>query len=273
MRAERRPGEPLYDFVEIDASELARFPNGLRDIYERRIDGLIVRGVYTPEQMQTVAARLRDDEPALPRIEMPWGQTIGRVLVRSEREEYHAAALRFRENCRRLFEGLPDFEPRLEEVAGALAGGRRVAIAQRDGAPYTPATIRILGEGGDLALHCGNQFLHELPEFRHLSTLVQLEDQLSYFLTIAEPEQGGELMVFDIEWTETPGSLVDGRPIREVIDRYERRPIRPRAGDLLFFDGGRIWHLVSAVGGKRMRITLGGFAAFSQDDRSVLYWS
>ena len=73
--------------------------------------------------------------------------------------------------------------------------------------------------------------------------------------------------------TRTPGSLVDGRPIREVIDRYERRAIRPRAGDLLFFDGGRIWHLVSAVRGQRVRITLGGFAAFSLDDRSIVYWS
>jgi hypothetical protein len=273
MRAERRPGDPLYDFVEIDASELGRFPDGLRDIYERRIDGLIVRGVYDSSQMQAVAELLRRNDPPLPRIAMPWGETIGRVLVRSEREEYHAAATRFREDCRRLFEGLPDFETRLEEVTSALAGGRRVAIAEREGAPYTPATIRILGEGGDLALHCGNQFLQELPEFRHLQDLVQLEDQLSYFLTIAEPEQGGELTVFDLEWGQTPGSLVEGRPIREVIDRFERRAIRPRAGDLLFFDGGRIWHLVSAVRGARLRITLGGFAAFSRDDGSVLYWS
>ncbi len=108
----RRPGEagfgprtrrgkgtknrPIYNFVEIDASELAQHPDGLRDIYDRRIDGLIVHDVYSPEEVAVVEQRLNSNEPAIERIEMPWGSTIGRVLVRAELSEYHASADAFR---------------------------------------------------------------------------------------------------------------------------------------------------------------------------------
>ncbi len=155
-----------------------------------------------------------------------------------------------------------------------LAGGRQVKVpTDSAGETYTPATIRILGEGGDLALHCGNQFLHELPEFRHLASILELQDQLSYFMTIAEGQAGGDLVVYDIEWDTTPNSQVDGTPIREVIHTYTSMPIRPPAGAVLFFDGGRIWHQVTAVQGSKNRITIGGFAAFSQDHQTVYYWS
>ena len=38
-----------------------------------------------------------------------------------------------------------------------------------------------------LIVRNGNQFLHQLKEFRHLWTLVQLEDQLSYFMPLPTP--------------------------------------------------------------------------------------
>ena len=43
-------------------------------------------------------------------------------------------------------------------------------------------------------------------------------------------------------------------------------------GDLLLFDGGRIWHQVRPVLGQTNRVTIGGFTALSKNHRKVFYW-
>lgn len=265
--------EPIYNMVEIGFDELARFPDGICDIYERRIDGLIIKGLYSKDEMATVLDRFRTNTPSVNIVQMPWGKTMGRVLIASTEDDYFGHVSAFRTGCHRLFEGMPDFEAQFEATCAKLSGGRAIEIAMQGSQHYTPATIRALSAGGALSLHCGNQFLQARPECQHLSTIVHLENQLSYFLTINEADEGGELILYDLEWGDTPNSLVDGVPVSQVIETYRRMPIKPGTGDLLLFDGGRIWHQVTAVAGGAIRVTLGGFVAFSKSMRSVMYWS
>jgi hypothetical protein len=279
-------GKSLYHFAELDVTELTHYPEGIRDICERRIDGLIVENFLSQEDVSKVVSQLTRKGP------FP-GSPFGDVLIygpalyvsNSDIHQYCEEAVHFRTYCRQLFSGGADFETRLTEVLGAMSGGRPVELPTTpEGSPYTPSTIRVLEEGQFMGWHFENQFLHCTPGYRHLSTLVGPEDHLSYFVVLSASEAGGELILYDLEWSETDwpdkehggtkkNGLVGGKLIAEVMEDYDKMSISPRAGSLVVFDGGRILHRVSAVEGSRRRITVGGFVAFSRHREKVYYWS
>ena len=56
---EAPPDRPVIHFDYIDVGELDRFPNALREMYEGRRGGLVIRGVYSKEEMARVVSRRR----------------------------------------------------------------------------------------------------------------------------------------------------------------------------------------------------------------------
>ncbi len=276
----------LYHFVELDISEISHYSEGIKDICDRQIQGLIVNNFFSQEDVSRVVSRLTRKGP------FP-GSPFGDILIYgpalyvcdADISQYCKEAVDFRQYCRQIFSGGADFETRLVEVLGAMSGGRAVELpVTPDGYSYTPTTIRVLEPGQDMGWHFENQFLHCTPGYRHLSTLVEPDDHLSYFVVLSAAEAGGELVLYDLKWSETEwpdtehggtrkNGLVNGKLIAEVMEDYDQMFISPKAGSLVVFDAGRILHRVSAVQGPRRRITVGGFLAFSQHREKVFYWS
>ena len=90
------------------------------------------------------------------------------------------------------------------------------------------------------------------------------------------PEAGGQLELYDLMWDDTPDDVLalgmsEERDAR--LERFGSRLTDVGVGDMILFTGGRIWHRVAPVEGGRERITIGGFLALSQDDRSIYFWS
>lgn len=262
-----RTDTDIYNFVTIDLDDLGSYADALHDIFLRRIDGLIIRNYYSKKDMGLIEERILTNTPPLHRQTLPWGETIGRTLVRSDPNCYFDIARQFRIDCQKLFEDIEPFEERFERIAGQLAGGRKIKIPTKNGEYYSPATIRTLRPRETLSAHCGNFFLAE-ESFAHLTTMVQVMDQLSYFVTVRAADAGGELALFDAEWPEIK-TVEELRPDRDDTNML----VKTETGDLLFFDGGRIWHRVNCIEGETTRITLGGFAGFSKDDQDIYYWS
>lgn len=267
----------LFDFIEIDIDDVRRYPSIVQDIYARKINGAIIHHAFSDETVEAMLERLKRNDPPLCQTTYPWGRVYGRVLVspNTDLSQYFEDAKKFRSSCKILFGEGQDFETRIEEILNRVAGGLSTAVPQyADHRTYAPATIRVLEPGQGLRLHCGNQFLHRLPKLQHLSTISDLKNQLSYFVMLNTAEAGGDLLVYDIEWAETQNGILDGgQSIDEVIDTYDSLPLNLNAGDLLLFDGGRIWHQVTPVIGQQIRITIGGFISYSQDHRQIYYWS
>jgi hypothetical protein len=172
---------------------------------------------------------------------------------------------------------LPGFEARVDSLFASMSGGRTVELPPGDqpGTHYAPSTIRHLPPGTEIPVHVGNYF-RSTPAYRHLGTLVDLADQLSWFVTLQTPTAGGALVVFDAEYgkDEAPPMRRADRADWDVLgDRWSSRPFRPEAGDLLVFNGGRYYHRVSRIDGPRARWTIGGFAGFSPDGNALRYWS
>src|SRR5262249_17765525 len=158
-------------------------PDALRQIYNGTRGGIVVRGVYTKEEMARVVARLENSQEKFPQMQLPASQKsyfLGLCLEGGSPalEEYLNAAARLREEMVPIFDGMEPFEARVEKLFRSFAGGRRVQLARfSDGRSYTPATIRILPVGGQLAPHCGNEMFNR-PSYTHLHSVVDDYDQI-----------------------------------------------------------------------------------------------
>lgn len=293
MARTARSGESLFHFLDIDAADAGRHPGALDDILSGRIDGMILRGVLSPGAAAGVSERLARGEHGMAPAARPTyadraktPEVLGEAIVTNEAgmAHYFASAGKFRSDCRALFAGLGDFEASVEAVLGALSGGLPAEVPRGPaGDTYVSATIRMLHEGQEIGVHVGNEFL-ALPQAKHLLELLEPHDQLSFFATLAEPEGGGELVVYALEWDDVapflppresgvPGVYATGTPVFELAEGYAKMAFRPGPGDVLIFNGGRYYHRVSPVVGRRPRRTIGGFLGFSRARDRILYWS
>jgi hypothetical protein len=272
---------PVLGFEFIDVADTDRYSDAFREIYNGTRGGLVVRGVYSKEEMARVVTRLEESQQNFPQMLLPPSQKsyfLGLCLEGGDPtlQEYLKAAARFREETLPVFSGMEPFETRMERLFTSLGGGRKVQLAQySDGRSYTPATIRILPQGGQLAPHCGNEMFNR-PSYTHLHSLVDEYDQISYFLTLQEPEEGGGLIIYSLKWSDVGADhiLPDGRSnVGALLADAEWMEVRPRAGDVLMFDGGRYLHRVDWIKGSRTRWTMGGFLMFDQSGKNLFYWA
>jgi hypothetical protein len=274
----------------IDRHESAAYQDALWAIHVGELDLLIVRGVLDEEACRRAVTALEDPGANLDWTlqEHPDGKRrqfrlLGESLTPYQGhpqgptlDHYFSQSAMFRRECRRMFAGGEDFEAALERAFAALAGGRPVILpaGPEPGDVYTPATIRSLPPGCEIPLHVGNYFL-QTPAYRDLAKRVDLQDQLSYFIPLQNAEQGGELVVYHLEWGEdaTPQTREGRANFDDSGDPWPAARFLPGVGELLLFNGGRYYHRVSSVRGSRFRWTIGGFLSFAPDGKSVLYWS
>jgi len=281
----------LFRTLRFSIDEAAEHPDILFDIHRRRLDLVIVDGVLPTETCARVTT-------ALERNAADWPWTLQETLdTRASQfrligesltpyagnpdgptlSHYYAEAASFRTLCRDLFAGDPDFESTIERAFSLLAGGRAVELPAGvdPGTSYTPATIRNLPPGCEIPVHVGDYF-YSTPGYRHLGTLVELHDQLSYFVPLQNAEGGGELVVYGAEWGKDDAPAMTRELRANWDDGREPWPCEvfvPAPGQLLVFNGGRFYHRVNRVRGERSRWTIGGFLGFSPDGGSVRYWS
>jgi hypothetical protein len=268
--------------LEVDAADLAGHATTLRDLFEGRLTGMVIRGAFTPTEAAAVVERLERGDFGLDKQPSNAfkGETYGRVLIVGERDlgPYFSEASRFRDACVPLFAGAPPFQARVESLLGAVGGDYGIAVPKGpDGAVYSPATIRGLHEGGQIDLHCENETV-DFPSMWHLSRLIHARNQLSYYVLLARPEAGGELHIHNARFGEESGARMahmgrTGNAALQALEHFGHAVPYTNAGDMLVFDSGRHFHHVSPVVGQRKRWTMGGFLARSTDDRTVYYWS
>lgn len=275
--------EPLFRFDVVACDELDRYPEGIDRIWQRAIDGLIVKNVFTESTIAAVLERHRRGTPELRRrtfddvgdgSELPYVISRGLITSPPDLGDYFADAAHFRAGCRELFAGHQDFETRFTEILSRIGAGVPNAVPTGpEGQTYSPATIRVLPSGRQIGLHSGNDFLRR-PECAHMRSLVDNVTQLSFFVPLELPTEGGELELYPVSWGDTDGERrVDGIPVALLVALGRRMVAPVRVGDLLVFDGGRIYHAVTPVGPGGRRVTIGGFLGYTTDHRSLYYWS
>ena len=283
----------MFDIQSCSIDELPSFRGAIDDMLGDGLDGLIVRGAFPAGVAARAVDRLAGPDEDLVRCEVPVRDLIYRAreddvlranppylvcrdLISSplDQVDYFDSARRFRRGCRRLFDGGPDFQERVEAVLAVLGGGRPVDVPRGPaGQPYAHATVRIWPTGHAIGTHCGLEIL-TVPGFAPLQDMIDVSGQLSYFSLLQAPASGGVLALHDVRVADLDDQRrVLGVPMELVAALRPSTPIHLDPGDLLVFDGGRIFHRVGEIGPGPNRVTIGGFVALDRGRQRVMYWS
>ena len=281
----------FFDFRHISKENISLYPNGIKDIQDRKLDGLIIRQLLSEQEIKTILQHLEEQKKEGIHTKVASGYTFPRAFFEAEKNvnEKNPFAENFRE-WQMWRDQLPrrfgiDIEARITSVFRQMSGGKEVVILPGpDGIGcYTPVTIRVFFPNKHgIPVHCGNMFEEILPTiYDDLTKKANTENQMSFFIQLQTPQRGGELTIYDLEWKsgqanvdETKIKLDDGSIIDTAIEGIINKFfLKLQPGDMLIFAAGEIWHRVERPLGQSDRITAGGFLGFTKDDKSLTYWS
>ena len=268
----------FYRLRHLALGELSAGDDLFGAIVRGALNGVIVRGVLAPERAAAVVERLEagavDVAPRRFAKEFE-AYSIGPCLDQAEGglDEYLEAAPAFAAAAALAFE--EDIHARIGRVLAVIAGGRPLGVP-RDarGKAYGFTTLRRLPPGGLIPPHCENEQIARAP-YDDLRARIDPAVLVSFYLTLAPAEEGGELSIHALgarELLDLPVRARHSDPAQALAGR-EALVVKPRAGDLIVFDGGRFCHQVLPVRGAKDRWTMGGFMALSASGGEVLAWA
>ena len=253
----------------------AGLPDAVGAMRSGELGGLLLRGVYSPEEAASMTARLAAGHdfsvhPLGVQFEA-YSLGLGLDHAESDLRGYLDGVAPWERACGGLG---AELDRRLHEVIAARTAAPVVRPRSPDGRPYLGTTIRRLPPGGLIPPHCENEQMGRSP-FAHLNTLIDGEALISFFLTLSPPESAGALAVHELSFAELSEAVMFKGRTRVAHLLEDRAVVRltPGAGELLIFDGGRRIHQVEPVGGARDRWTAGGFLAYAPDGARIYRWS
>jgi len=276
---ESAPGDAAGRLVTmvIDAVDVPQCAGLLARTHDGDVDAIIVRRVYEPRHLATLVERIIARQVRFPEFPIPpagAGVVLGGSLdlVRGSLDAHLEDARLTRAALRDLFAGSVDFEQRSAEILGHLAGVPARVLGHGDGRTYSPATVRYLGSGAGIRMHCEDQKLAE-PAKARIGEVARPRVS-SFYMTMMPAASGGELLLYDLTWDEVRDEHLERGRIRPdrvaALHRAERYPLE--AGDMVLFGNGRV-HEVTPVGPGSARWTIGGFFVFARDDSAVYFYS
>jgi hypothetical protein len=227
--------------------------------------GCVVRGAVGGDAIARALARLADVTP--PQTPLTAGaRTFGCMLAPTALAptgptlEAYLGAASWRAEA--LFD---DGARGLDAMLSTLARGRPVVVPRSaDGRAYARATVHVFPDGGEAPLHCDTYA--RVPARDELARAIDARTQVSWYLPLSLPEAGGELVLYDLRHGE-PGAQ---NPAASGARATEHRI---GVGDMVVFDGGRVFHRIARCHGSTPRRTFAGFAALSRNGEALTVWS
>jgi len=288
-----------YNFETILLEDLIKRQDSLFDIYTNKADGFLIKNFLTHQEVDRIMAnfdQVINDNPAHTAVGFTYPPVFAEFSnrIKNDTEEskqnsikgYFEKNKKFQTDFKENF-GV-DVKSRIESLFKAISGNREILVAEGMGGSgnYPFATFRYLTpEKGLMSVHCGNYFGKTFEKFyEDLTKKVAVENQMSFFIMLQEPDAGGELSLFNFRWKD--GQTKDNpSEDNEIIQPNGSRmnvntnpniikdKISPKKGDMILFQGGNIWHKVETIQGNLPRITFGGFIGISIDKTKFYYWS
>lgn len=265
------------DWEVIPAERLASYgPSLLDDLLDGRRDGATITGIFSQDEIDTALHAFESVE----QLDFIWGRMLGMAIGMLGPDPDRTPYLDSTESARRHYREAFGFDPqdRIAERLRPIAGSLDLVAPEEDGRSYNPGQMRwwVPGRGG-LPAHVGNEFRRHLEDgaMKHLITVTDIANHLSYFVVLQRPQHGGELSVYDLVWEDNRGrdDWESQMPDDGWIESVRCVKIDPDPGDMVLFGGGWRWHRVDPPTGDVERITYGGFAARSIDGHQLHFWS
>jgi hypothetical protein len=278
----------FFNFIEIPYATIAERGHLVSQIKTGKLDGFVMKNVFSASEIATIKSildQLSDDQVLITPSGRLFPAPFAIITDSGERLNTYYDKL---EKLYALMEAEPAIKACLDKMKDffrAIAADYSVSVPsiKLKDAPVSAGTFRMfLPNQGGLHVHCGNLFQAQSEYYYSLiGNDIDKNDQLSYFLVIQQPEQGGELTIYDMLWRdvkvkaspEENDSVIDDSGNTIYLQDVAQFQVKPEPGDILVFAGGPIWHRVEDIKGSLPRITLGGFLNFSKDNKELFYWS
>ncbi|MBZ0119787.1 MAG: 2OG-Fe(II) oxygenase [Sandaracinaceae bacterium] len=276
MQAVRASGDLDLEVVSVPCEASGAYRDGIRALHAGELGALVLSGVYAPDVLSRVVERLETEAHPFPTITFPphnLGAILGPCidLCGPDLDGYLDGVDQARRSCAAVFREAVPFEDRVPQVLSPIASGLPVRLLEKEGRPYSPATIRRLEPRGFVKLHTEDEKIDQ-PQKQHLASIAK-PGILSFYMTLQPAASGGELVLHELRWPDYHGPMFKGRSdaARDVEGR-PRKSLALDAGELVVFGHGR-FHEVSEVGPGRTRWTIGGFLALGAKDEAVYFYS
>jgi len=246
-------------------------------VQNRLPDGVVVQGFLDEQELETAKNRITNSDCDIATV-APYGKIIGKKLTSRSGNFQELPLNEYLTNATNYRMLMPDvigfdFEKRFRDVC-TVVFGEKVDVPSIDGLSYIPAAVRCLfPDGGGIIAHVGNEFIEKMPEILALHKIAKPYNQLSFFLVVQLPEEGGNLVLYDATWEETKEMNLSFAETSSIVKQKTRQQVKLKEGDLIIFAGGEIWHEVTPMNGGRDRITVGGFMAPSIEKDKWYFWS
>jgi hypothetical protein len=282
--------ERVVRAVDVQGSSVEKVANGIEDLYNDKVDIIVVRGALPRETLGAAGDQLdRDDQnPGWDRpnqkmpvedIQILGTDTLATPTYRAPRggslDAYLEGTLRHREEAARVFGPAFNARTEVERILNQFGGGRPVQLPRSaDGREYGPFSIRRLVDGTQIGPHF--DYHYPLDLYSELRPLVDTSTLVSWVFTVRKPDAGGELVVYGLTRdTPNPPMMPDGFQfdLPAVEKQFHSSRFVTEIGDLFLLASGRCMHRVNRISGPKARVTMGGFLALTTDWQRALYWS
>jgi hypothetical protein len=284
------------DPLRVLQADLAQgLPPSLRhtisDLRQLKTDAVVLKKFLQAEEIATLLHRLQTTAKLdFSTLSQSMTYPFSFATLYRQSPAFAAELYSYFEQCHTFAQNAPallgvDLQQKFTTLLTELNDGQAAQVLQLDPtAAYLPFTVRlIVPQKNHINLHADNLFHHLAPEFyAPLKQVAEVHNQLSFFVVLQQPEQGGELSLFNAVHDVAKDFNIEQQTI--LLDNGEslhaqnpeevfRQQLNLEAGDLVVFAGGQLYHRIEEVYGAQLRITLGGFLGYAQSGGGVYYWS
>ncbi len=280
--------EIFFNFIELPFSSIDKVGDLVHQIKSKVIAGFIIKDVFTANEVNGIKNFLETltEEEFMP---TPSGKIFPApfavITDIEERLDAYYSKLDLFIKYKNNKEEIKVLTDKLDLFFKNVSKNYSVSIPinKIKDKEVAPGTFRIFYPNmGGLHVHCGNLFqAQSMFYYSLIKNDIDMNDQLSYFVVLQQPNEGGELTIYDMMWEqvkrkESPENnefVIDDQNNPIYVKDLKSFAVKPKAGDILVFSGGPIWHRVEDIKGSVPRITFGGFLNFSKDNKELYYWS
>jgi len=275
----------LFNLKFVDINELSEFEYHIKDIQNRKIDGVIIKNFLNSNETKIIKERVENNIDQFERVQTGFTYPVAYWQADKSSNEEHPIIEQFKrwEGERKRFSEFlgVEIETKVKDVLQRVEPGVNIKVLQGKDSlgSYIPFTVRVFEPNKDgITIHCGNMFEKMLPTlYADLKSKVETFNQLSYFMVVQNNLEGGELTLYNLNWIEGQEPEGTDNVIHANGEVYHGKEM-PRVklkldeGDLIIFAAGEIWHRVESPM-DRARITIGGFMGYIRGEENLAIWS
>ena len=169
-----------------------------------------------------------------------------------------------------VFDKIQNPMQKIHEMFKQIFPKFEIAFANENHQEYSKCVIRIHEKGKKIPIHKDN-VTYEGKEYN----LSNIGKQLSCVLHLQKSESGGELTVYDKQWTkkdEKNREIMFGYTDKVISNCNTCKISNINQGDMVIINPN-YFHSVSEITGKTPRVTLGTFLGFYLNKMKVVSWA